>query len=154
MKFVATWKGMTSNIFYPSPLLLLFLDPGAEIRDPGWAKIRIRDKHPGSASLSATLPVLFFVVSGKWSLTSWWRRSLSSVVLRRLRLLFQAFFTCVLLQTSTIQSAPVSCARSSSVGWQSWMKTGPLLRGRGKTRWTRSTRRHAPSRKLLNTSRQ
>jgi hypothetical protein len=26
--------------------LLLFLDPGSEIRDPGWVKIRIRD--PGS----------------------------------------------------------------------------------------------------------
>jgi hypothetical protein len=33
------------------------LDPGSEIRDPGWVKIRIlpgsgiRDKHPGSATL-------------------------------------------------------------------------------------------------------
>ncbi len=48
---------MTSNFFHPS-LLLLFLDPGFEIRDPrsgirdpGWVKIRIRDKHPGSATL-------------------------------------------------------------------------------------------------------
>jgi hypothetical protein len=32
--------------------LLLFLDPGSEIRDPGWVKIRIRDKHPGSATLN------------------------------------------------------------------------------------------------------
>ncbi len=32
VKFVATLKGMTSNFFYPS-LLLLFLDPGSEIRD-------------------------------------------------------------------------------------------------------------------------
>jgi hypothetical protein len=24
---------------------------GSGIRDPGWVKIRIRDKHPGSASL-------------------------------------------------------------------------------------------------------
>ncbi len=30
---------------------MLFLDPGSEIRDPGWVKIRIRDKHPGSATL-------------------------------------------------------------------------------------------------------
>jgi hypothetical protein len=35
--------------------LLLFLDPGSEIRDPGWVKIRIRNteifghKNPGSA---------------------------------------------------------------------------------------------------------
>jgi hypothetical protein len=27
------------------------LDPGSEIRDPGWVKIRIRDKPPGSATL-------------------------------------------------------------------------------------------------------
>jgi hypothetical protein len=34
-------------------LLLLFLNPGSEIRDPGWVKIRIRDKHPGSATLDS-----------------------------------------------------------------------------------------------------
>jgi len=62
VKFVATLKNMTSNFFYPS-LLLLFLDPGSgirdpgsEIRDPGLGKYqdsgsRIRDKHPGSATL-------------------------------------------------------------------------------------------------------
>jgi hypothetical protein len=33
---------MTTNFFHPS-LLLLFLDLGSEIRDPGWVKIRIRD---------------------------------------------------------------------------------------------------------------
>ncbi len=37
---------MATNFFHPS-LLLLFWDPGSEIRDPGWVKIRIRDKHPG-----------------------------------------------------------------------------------------------------------
>ncbi len=26
-------------------------DPRSEIRDPGWTEIRIRDKHPGSATL-------------------------------------------------------------------------------------------------------
>jgi hypothetical protein len=41
---------MTTNFFHSS-LLLLFLDPGSEIRDPGWVKIWIRDKHPGSATL-------------------------------------------------------------------------------------------------------
>jgi hypothetical protein len=35
--------------FHPS-LLLLFLDPGSEIRDPGWVKMRILDKHSGSAT--------------------------------------------------------------------------------------------------------
>ncbi len=34
---------MTTNFFHPS-LLILFLDPG-------WIKIRIRDKHLGSATL-------------------------------------------------------------------------------------------------------
>jgi hypothetical protein len=50
MKFVATKNGMTTNFFHPS-LLLLFLHPGSEIWDQGWVKIRIRDKHPGSATL-------------------------------------------------------------------------------------------------------
>jgi hypothetical protein len=51
VKFVATIKGMTTNFFHPS-LLMLFLDPGSEIRDPGseirdpgWVKIRIWDKY-------------------------------------------------------------------------------------------------------------
>jgi hypothetical protein len=39
------------EIFFHLSLLLLFLDPGPEIRDPGWVTIRIRDKHPGSATL-------------------------------------------------------------------------------------------------------
>jgi hypothetical protein len=43
VKFVATKKGMTTNLFHPS-LLLLFLDLGK-------VKIRIRDKHSGSATL-------------------------------------------------------------------------------------------------------
>jgi hypothetical protein len=41
-----------STIFFHPSLLLLLLDPGSEIRDPGWVKIRIRDKHPGSATLN------------------------------------------------------------------------------------------------------
>jgi hypothetical protein len=39
------------NIFFHPSLLLLFLDPRSEIWDPGWVKIGIRDKHPGSATL-------------------------------------------------------------------------------------------------------
>ncbi len=42
VKFVATKKDMTNNFFHPS-LLLLFLEPGSEIRAPGWVKIRILD---------------------------------------------------------------------------------------------------------------
>ncbi len=30
---------------------MLFLDPGSEIGDPRWVKIRNKDKHPGSATL-------------------------------------------------------------------------------------------------------
>ncbi len=45
MKFVVTKKGMTTNFFHPSLLLLFW------IRDPrSW----IRDKHPGSATLYLT----------------------------------------------------------------------------------------------------
>ncbi len=38
------------NFCHPT-LLLLFWDPGSAIRDPEWVKIRIRVKHPGSATL-------------------------------------------------------------------------------------------------------
>ncbi len=39
--------------------MLLFLDPGSEIRDPEWVKIRIRDKHPGSTTLSLFIIIIF-----------------------------------------------------------------------------------------------
>jgi hypothetical protein len=42
MLFVATKKMVEPQKNYPSLVLLL---------DPGWIKIRIRDKHPGSATL-------------------------------------------------------------------------------------------------------
>jgi hypothetical protein len=44
------------------------LDPLSEIRDPGWVKIRIREKHPGSATLCIrllTLPKLSCCVGNK-----------------------------------------------------------------------------------------
>ncbi len=44
-------KKMFSPSFFP-PFLVLLLDPGSEIRDPVLIKIRIRDKHPGSATLN------------------------------------------------------------------------------------------------------
>ncbi len=37
--------GVTANFLHPS-LLLLFLDPGSEIRDPGWVK----NQDPGTTS--------------------------------------------------------------------------------------------------------
>jgi hypothetical protein len=43
VKFVATKEDMTTNFFHSS-LLLLFLDSGSGMG-------RIRDKHPGSATL-------------------------------------------------------------------------------------------------------
>jgi hypothetical protein len=53
VKFVATRNGMKTNF------LLLFLDPG-------WEKIRIRDKHPGSATLVRVIivfiaPIYYFI---------------------------------------------------------------------------------------------
>jgi hypothetical protein len=44
---------MTTNIFFTPLLCCCFgiWDPGSEIQDPGWVKIRIRDKHPGFATL-------------------------------------------------------------------------------------------------------
>jgi hypothetical protein len=39
---------MTTNIFSSLSFVAVF---GSGIRDPGWVKIRIRDKHPGSATL-------------------------------------------------------------------------------------------------------
>jgi hypothetical protein len=46
---------MTTNFFSSLSFHCCF---GSGIRDPGWVKIRIRDKHPGSATL---LP--FIVIS-------------------------------------------------------------------------------------------
>jgi hypothetical protein len=46
VKFVATQIGMT-NFFSPLSFVAVF---GSGIRDPGWVKIGIRDKHPGSAT--------------------------------------------------------------------------------------------------------
>jgi hypothetical protein len=39
---------MTTNFLSPLSFVALF---GSGIRDPGWVKISIRDKHPGSATL-------------------------------------------------------------------------------------------------------
>ncbi len=58
VKFVATWKGMTKNFFHPSLLLLFW--------DPGWEKIRIRDKHPGSATLTLSWSYLACYIFEVW----------------------------------------------------------------------------------------
>jgi hypothetical protein len=61
-------KKVWQLIFFHLSLLLLFLDPGFEIRDPGWVKIRIRDKHPGSATLCSMI----------WKYLCYWRLLLFS----------------------------------------------------------------------------
>ncbi len=48
MKFVATEKSVIKNFFSSLSFVAIF---ASGIRDPGWVKIRIRDKHPGSATL-------------------------------------------------------------------------------------------------------
>ncbi len=48
---------MYDNKFFSPLSLLLFLDPGSEVRDPGWVKIRIRDKNPESATLALKYPL-------------------------------------------------------------------------------------------------
>jgi hypothetical protein len=45
--FVATKKGGKQIL----PLSSFVAVAGSGIRDPGWIKIRIRDKHPGSLAL-------------------------------------------------------------------------------------------------------
>ncbi len=52
VKFVA--KKRYENRFFFTPLFCYCFwirDPRSRIRDPGWVKIRIRDKHLGSATL-------------------------------------------------------------------------------------------------------
>jgi hypothetical protein len=54
-----TTKKYDNNFFSSLSFVAVFgsgiRDPGCEIRDPGWVKIRIRDKHPGSATLLITM---------------------------------------------------------------------------------------------------
>ncbi len=47
VKFAATKKDLTTNFFSPLSFAAVF---GSGIRDPGWVKIRIRDKHSRSAT--------------------------------------------------------------------------------------------------------
>ncbi len=51
---ICGYKKWYDNKFFFSPLFcccFCVLDPRSRIRDPGWVKIRIRDKHPGSTTL-------------------------------------------------------------------------------------------------------
>ncbi len=57
-------KKCMATIFFSSPLSFVAVfgsgirDPRSWIRDPWWVKIRIRDKHPGSATLGqSSLPL-------------------------------------------------------------------------------------------------
>jgi hypothetical protein len=52
---------MTKKKILPLSFVAVFgseiRDPGSGIRDPGWVKIRIRDKHPRSATLIVSISV-------------------------------------------------------------------------------------------------
>jgi hypothetical protein len=49
---IVLWKLVQIFFFNISNKIILFCEIyGSKIRDPGWVKIRIRDKHPGSATL-------------------------------------------------------------------------------------------------------
>ncbi len=50
VKFVATNKDKTTNFFPYFSVAVV----GSEIQDPRWIKIRIRDQHPGSATLETS----------------------------------------------------------------------------------------------------
>jgi hypothetical protein len=50
-KATKRWENRYKKNFFTSPCFFGIRDPGSEIRDPGWEKIRIRDKHLGSATL-------------------------------------------------------------------------------------------------------
>jgi hypothetical protein len=52
---VGTKKVFKTNFFSPLSFVAVF---GSGIRDPEWVKIRIRDKHPGSATLVLQLVIL------------------------------------------------------------------------------------------------
>jgi hypothetical protein len=61
MKFVTTKKGVTT--IFPPLFCCCF-----GIRDPEWVKIRIRDKHPGSATLvTVTASLRDLDHEGRWS---------------------------------------------------------------------------------------
>ncbi len=55
MKYVATNKVFITNFFSPFSFDAVF---GSEIWDPGWVKIRIRDKHPGASTLGVPIELL------------------------------------------------------------------------------------------------
>jgi hypothetical protein len=48
---------LTTNFFSPLSFVAVF---GSGIRDPEWVKIRIRDKHRGSATLLESYPAPLF----------------------------------------------------------------------------------------------
>jgi hypothetical protein len=53
-------KKVWQQFFFPplsSHCYFWIRDPGPEIRDPVWEKIRIRNKHPGSATLKKCFPL-------------------------------------------------------------------------------------------------
>jgi hypothetical protein len=85
VKFVATKKGMKIYFFYPS-LLLRFLDPGSDIRDPEWVKnqdpgsgVKIPDpqqktRYPGTVDNNIVTGVIVCCLGPGYTTERWWRR--------------------------------------------------------------------------------
>ncbi len=74
MKFVAT-KRYDKKIFSSLSFVAVFgswiRDPGSKVWDPGWVKIRIWDKHPGSATLCHSLRIYVWVLASRLLKSAW-----------------------------------------------------------------------------------
>ncbi len=85
------------------------------IRDPGWVKIRIRDKHPGSATLLINVSCLFLSVpphlsKAEYILTTMNVKLLAASALSvqsgALLVIYQLFFAIVQCKPTQVCSAP------------------------------------------------
>jgi hypothetical protein len=56
------------------------LDPGSEIRDPGWVKIRIREVYPGSATLKIGVKILTWITTKAFQKHEGRRRRIETVI--------------------------------------------------------------------------
>jgi hypothetical protein len=75
VKFLATKKGLTTNFFSALYFIAVFgsgiRDPGSEIRDPEWVKIKIRIRDTDAR-------LCIFCCSEKFDDKVWWRGSWSA----------------------------------------------------------------------------
>jgi hypothetical protein len=82
VKFVATKKGMTTNFCSPLSFAAVL---GSGIRDPGWVKIRIRDQHPGYATLHLCCQRCWIKLSAIAALQHWHQFTLETELGRLVR---------------------------------------------------------------------